>query len=112
MIFQCRDRWGRAIILTERCWTEHILLRRPYFKDHIERVRDTITDPAFVVRDVDYPGRENYYRPSSLPYPFGGVLIKVVVEFQGHEGSSRPVGMVVTVYLTDRKKPGEEQIWP
>ncbi|MBA2277959.1 MAG: hypothetical protein H0W06_09385 [Chloroflexia bacterium] len=112
MIFRCLDHWGRAVILTERRWAEHVLSRRPYFAGHEEDVRDTITDPAFVVYDIDYPSRENYYRPSPLPYPYAGVLIKVVVDFRGRESSLSPGGTMVTVYLTSGKKPGEEQRWP
>ncbi len=112
-IVRAIDRWGRAIVLTEACWRFHILSRRPYFNGYENAcIKDTIEEPDHVVHDVDYENRENYYRRSPLPPPYDRVFLKVVVEFAGDDEGGIASGEVVTIYLTDRLKPGEHQKWP
>lgn len=107
-MLQCVDQWGRIIRLDSLCWHNHILSRRPEFNGHeVACVQRTIESPDFVAFDVDDAHRECYYRPSPLPPPRDRLWVKVVVEFDAFGA-----GEVVTVYLTDRKKPGERQKWP
>ena len=111
-VFRCADRWQRDIALTEQCWRLHVLNRRTYFRGHEAAVREALTDPLFVRHDAAFANRECFYRASSLPAPYERFFIKVVVEFRFDPVVAHETGEVVTVYVTDREKPGEEQKWP
>jgi hypothetical protein len=112
-ILRATDRWGRAIVLKEANWRFHILARRPYFNGYENAcIGDTIEKPDQVVYDVDYENRENFYRQSPLPPPYDRVFVKVIVEFTEEDDGGTASGEVVTMYLTDRMKPGERQKWP
>lgn len=108
-----KDRWGRSVVLGEECWERHVLPRRPYFAGQ-ERpcVEDTLKSPSVVKHDVDYPTRECFNRPSPLPYPHGGLFVKVVVVYAPFDGVGAEVGTVVTVHLTGDPKAGEKRKWP
>ncbi len=99
-------------MLPADCWMTHVLPRRPYFAGNEECVRETLTDPHFVKIDADLVERECFYRPSPLPYPYGGVYAKVVVAFRRDPLLGVDIGEVVMVYLTDRSKSGEKHKWP
>lgn len=112
-VLRCRDRWGRTVVLNEDRWVHHVLRRRPYFRGH-ERacVEETLGDPEFVTLDADDPTRRCFYRPSPLPHPYGGVLVKVVVAYRADLAGGPDAGTVVTVYPIPKQKSGERRIWP
>lgn len=111
-ILRRTDRWGREIVLDDEGWYGHIVPRRTYFSGREqEYVDETLTGPSIVTVDVDDPARECFYRPSPLPRPYGGLLVKVVVDFSSTEVDAGE-GLVVTVYLTPKPKPGELRRWP
>ena len=111
-ILRCPDQWGREILLNEDRWFGHVVSRRPYFLGREnDCVGEILIRPSFVTYDVDDPSRECFYGPSPLPRPYGGLLVKVVVDFAAVE-TVPGGGLVVTVRLTPKPKPGEQQKWP
>ena len=112
VVLRSRDRFGRDVVLTRRCWSDHVLRRRPYFAGQERIVAQALTSPTFVNHDVDYRDRECFYVPSPLPYPYGGLWVKVVVAYTPAIALGRAAGTVVTVHLTDKEKPGEVRKWP
>lgn len=112
-VLRCRDRWGRMIVFDEPVWFDHVLRRRPSFRGQ-ERscVEETLSDPDFVTRDIDDPGRLCFDRSSPLPYPYGGVLVKVVVAYRTDPVAGPEAGTVVTVYPIPKHKTGERRLWP
>ena len=103
--FRCTDRWGRLIVLREDRWETHIILRHPEFRGGQTIVETILTDPAFVNYDRSRRDREVFYRPSPLPEPFGGLYVRVVVEF-------RAAGEVVTAHLIVEPHRKETRKWP
>lgn len=112
VVLRCKDRWRRDVELTDSCWVDHVLRRRPYFLGcEGACVGDTLQHPTFVNHDVDFADRECFYRPSPLPPPHQGFLVKVVVAYRFINGADQE-GTVVTVHLTANPKPGENRKWP
>ncbi|MDP9364692.1 MAG: hypothetical protein M3Q10_10800 [Chloroflexota bacterium] len=111
-ILRRTDRWGREIVLDDDCWYGHVVRRRSYFSGReLDCVGEALTAPSLVTHDVDDLDRECFYRPSPLPRPYGGLLVKVVVDFASADVATGE-GLVVTVHLTPKPKPGEQQKWP
>lgn len=110
-ILRCRDRRGRTIVLTYERWTGHILPEHAELSGNLDSVRQVLEDPYCVMLDRDFPNRENFYRPFTLPRPFDRTYLKVCVEFGTSQGTSGVHGHVVTAYSTLTIKSGENQKW-
>lgn len=104
-IFRVEDRWGRPIVLTREQWLTHVEPKHTEFAGRAMVLADVLTNPAFVHHDKSHAGREVFYRPSSLPYPWDHHLIKVVVDFVSG-------GTVITAHLVGKTHPKEKRKWP
>lgn len=116
IIFRCRDRWGREIILTARRWHGKILAKHGELRGHEATVRKTLTDPLIVNLDVNYNAAtrqvENYYRVfQEGPPPYNRTLVKVCVRFRRNWRGRRLIGQVITAYSVTTVKAGEMEKW-
>jgi hypothetical protein len=111
IILETLDRWDRQIILTEGCWENHILNRRPLLRGHLHAVEQVLRFPGRVTLDANDARRECFYGRDSAIVEID-VILKVVVEFtyDGPAGS----GEIVTVIpmSPNRVKSGEQHKWP
>ncbi|MBX6723469.1 MAG: hypothetical protein IRY92_09580 [Dactylosporangium sp.] len=110
-ILRCRDQWGRTIVLTGERWQNHILLEHAELTGNLDCVRIALEDPYCVMFDRDFPSRENFYRPFTLPRPYDRTYLKVCVDFGPGNPISDADGYVVTAYSTLTIKGGETQKW-
>ena len=104
-VFRCIDPCGREIVLTQERWLNHVVARRAEFLDQEDVVRATLTNPDLVNHDRQHPLREVFYRASPLSYPFGGLLVRVIVEFYA-------TGEVVTAHFIEQPHRKEPRKWP
>lgn len=113
IIFSCKDRWGREIVLTESRWHIHVIdeRKRDFLVGQEAVVRSVIENPLFVMFDRMNADREQFYGAGLLPPPYHQVFIKVCVEFDPPRTGVSQSGFVVTVFLTDEVHPRERQKW-
>lgn len=97
-LFSASDPQGRAVELTQACYTRHILVEHPDLAD-VDEIEETIRKPEYITQDVVNENRLIYYRTyQRRPQHW---LIKVVVEAEE----------VVTAYRVKRLKQGETILW-
>ena len=97
-----RDFEGRAVRLTDER-LEHIL-GHPEMQGLESSLEETLKSPETVVQSLSDPEARLYYR-HYVGTPVGDKFLCVVVKLGPADA------FVVTAYLTDRVKKGE-QIWP
>lgn len=105
-LFRVTDQWGREIVLTSDRWWGDVVAKHGEFAGHPPAiVAETLTTPILVNFDRLHADREVFYRPSPLPPPWDGLLVRVVVEFGD-------MGEVVTAHLLKRPHHKEMRRWP
>lgn len=97
---QIRDVFQKTIQLSAERW-KHIVQQHPEMKPHIEQVRTALSDPDYVKRSSSDDDVLLYYR--FVSEIFGGKYVLVAVKRNERD-------FVVTAYITDKIKKGEE-IW-
>lgn len=110
-VLQCKDHWGRDIILRAERWISHIVALHGEMKDCLSSIEQTLGEPNWVTRDVRFGNREVSYRFGALPDPLDHLYLKVVVQFDDWAGEGI-IGIVVTAYPVARIKRSEVQRWP
>ncbi|MBN1819170.1 MAG: hypothetical protein JW833_00555 [Prolixibacteraceae bacterium] len=69
---------------------------------YLQQVKDTLKNPDFISQDVSHQKRNCYYaRKLKIGY------IKVVVGLKGFQK-----GELITAYIDDGGKKGEQLLWP
>jgi hypothetical protein len=101
--WQTRDYRGRNVMFTEAS-RDHLLQRRRDLTTILSDIREVISSPAVVTRDLKYPRRECHYGFTSSPPG----MIKVVVQYRPVPPQGRWVGEVVTAYPLGEPDPREE----
>lgn len=83
-----------------------MLTMKPGMASKVHMVIQAIEKPLLnlIFQDADWEERNNYYGPGIGKKAY----TKAVVEFLPLENR----GHVVTAFLTDKVKPGEDPIWP
>ena len=111
-LWQCRDQWGRTVVLTDGAWFGHILVEHAVMRPHRHRVRQTVESPEKVRRDQTKHRNEVYYRRWPLRRRGRVSWLKVVVQFTVDPATNTESGTVLTAYPMRRPKPGETRKWP
>jgi hypothetical protein len=106
-LLRCNDRQGRAVVLTEECWYGKILVDHPDMEDQISGVEVTLRDPDGIRLDRTHLRREYFYRTQAHAR-YSHLYAKVVVEYANSGAQGVQVGRVVTAYLTNDFKQGEQ----
>jgi hypothetical protein len=83
---------------------DHILQRRRDLATNLSEIREAISRPAVVTRDLKYARRECHYGFTSSPPG----MIKVVDQYRPVPPQGRWVGEVVTAYRLREPDPREE----
>ncbi len=97
-LFTITDPQGRAVSLTESCYTFHILVEHPDLSD-VDEIEQTIKRADYIAQDAIDDERLVYYRIyQRRPQRW---MIKVVV------GEDE----IITSYRVSRLKQGETIIW-
>lgn len=97
-LFTMIDPQGRAISLTESCYTFHILVEHPDISD-VDEIEQAIKRPNYIAQDAIDDKRLVYYRTyRRRPQHW---MLKVVVEEDE----------IITAYRVNRLKRGEIIIW-
>lgn len=104
-VFRVTDRWGRVVVLTQARWLSHVVPKHPELAASAAVVADTVREPTQVRFDRTRGDREVFYRPSPLPDPWDGLLVRVVVAFGA-------LGHVVTAHLIKTPHREERPRWP
>ena len=89
-----KDRWVREIILTEECWSVHIVHDHPVLRGSDALVADAVTTPHRVMHDAEHEDRQVFYRLGRAPNVPRRLLhryLKVCVEFGQSSSSRRPI---------------------
>ncbi len=60
-MFTVTDPQGQVIYLTERCYTEHLLVEHPDMDD-VDEIAKAVKSPDHITEDVIDPERHIYYR--------------------------------------------------
>jgi len=102
-VWQVQDYRGRDVLFTEAS-RDHILHRRRELAAILSDIREAISRPAVVTRDLTYPRRECHY--GFIAAPPG--MIKGVVQYRPVPPQGRWVGEIVTAYLLREPDPREE----
>lgn len=76
-LFTVTDPQGQVVRLTERCFTEHLLVEHPDMDD-VDEIAQAIKTPDYITEDVIDPQRQVYYR-TYRRHPQRW-MVKVVVE--------------------------------
>ncbi len=96
------DCFGRSVRLTEER-VAHVL-EHPEMKGLIIEIGLVLREPAFVRRSSSVPAMRVFYKFFERTI-VGGKWLCVVVKYSDNDA------FVVTAYLTDKPKPGED-LWP
>jgi hypothetical protein len=103
--WQTRDYRGRDVTFTEASHG-HILERHAEMAKHMSYIREAISRPTVITRDLKYPRRECHYGFTSSPPG----MIKVVVQYRPVPPQGRWVGEVVTAFPVPEPDPLEEAL--
>lgn len=99
------DPWGRPVVMTRARWTGHVVPKHPELAAHVDPVAAAVEAPTMVCRDRLHPNRDVFYRPAMSAEPLDGLLVRVVVAFNGQ-------GRIVTAHLIKQPHHQERQKWP
>ena len=102
ILFEVTD--PRAIIITcsQEQWEEHVLQHKPFMSRYLESVKETLRNPDFISQDVLHKKRNCYYSRK-----FKRAYIKVIVALKSNQKAE-----LITAYIDDGGKKGEELLWP
>ncbi|MGI8475459.1 MAG: hypothetical protein ACR2OO_03695 [Thermomicrobiales bacterium] len=110
-LLRCIDSLGRAIVLEDFTWNNHILPRHAEMADQIGVIEQTLTQPDAIHHDARNAKRESFYRKALLPSPYQNDYVKVSVEFR-RSAAGRVTGRVLSAYAISRVKRTEVKKWP
>jgi hypothetical protein len=102
LFYDTEDPRGYKVFLYDKLYNNHI--RDRHVEASVECVLGVIENPDFIVQDIDYSDRQNYYT-------FGVVdadpncYLKVCVQINGD------IRKIVTAFRTDGPKLKEQVIW-
>lgn len=104
-LIEMADYDGYRVVLTRGQWYAHVLTVKSYMADHLDDVRETVANPAFVNRDSHpgFPYRACYYGRYTTSNP--RLMLKVVVDHH------RSPGFIVTAYPCSGPPAREVRIW-
>lgn len=105
--WRTKDRLGREVAFG-RTSRKHILDSHADMLTFLDEVRLAIEQPDYVMRDADYPHRENHYRH----LPASGRLVKVVVAYRPVPPLGAWEGQVISAHLAQKHKRKETLLWP
>lgn len=112
-VVDCFDRWSRRVIAREHRWDSHIVAEHPEMLDDYGEVEATIRNPEFVNFDATRPQTDVFYRTIEPPHPYAGYYCKVVVRYgPGNVAGTITDGEVVTAFVTNKVRKGEQHKWP
>lgn len=100
--YNTQDPRGYKIHLYDKTYDKHIKER--HVEASVECILGVIENPDFIVQDIDYPNRENYYARGVIEDAPNSYL-KVCVQFDSD------IRKIVTAFETDRPKLKEQVIW-
>ncbi len=90
-ILKAQDKQERSIALKSKQW-EHILLKRPWMRDHLDKIRRTVEEPETILRGTE----GELMSIKSFHDLLGGSSLVVV--FRTEDGK----GFIITVFPTKR----------
>lgn len=109
----CFDQWRRRVIAREHRWHSHVVAEHPELRDGHGEVETSIRTPEFVNLDATRPNTEVFYRTIEPPHPYAGYYCKVVVRYgPGNMAGGVTDGEVVTAFVTNKVRKGEQRKWP
>jgi len=92
VLFSTKDPLGRKVILLEKVWDEHIIIRHPELINQINEVKHTVERPN-IISSGRKENRDIYFRLGAIKkYP--KLYITVIVEF------TRGIGKIKTAHLS------------
>ncbi len=105
-MIQVKDPLNNVIILTKKCWTDHILKEHPEMELFCNELRDTVKEPEYIFKSKISKMSRLYFKGYLHP-EYGHFYIMAVIGYKEY----KKTGYIKTSFPVYNLKKGGELIW-
>lgn len=105
-MFRVNDPLNNTVVISKKCWLNHILKEHPEMGLFRNELRDTIKEPEYIFKSKISKNSILYFKGYLHP-EYGHFYIIAVVNYKEH----KKTGYIKTSFLVYNLKKGGELIW-
>ena len=103
-MFKLKDPRGKVIILTKKCWDDHIVVEHPIMKHFYDELKEVIRDTDYIYQSKISKDAELFFKEFESR-KFGELYLLAVIERKEERG------YIKTSFPVYNLKKGGELIW-